>query len=164
MTVFSLMNWRNKDLASEEILYEVKENQSPLLLHPFAKRMISFLDPKLFTRAALLPIPSSTGRKHSQLLAESLSLLAGAAILDGLILFEKDRQPGKGRQERRQRKIGASPALLRELHSYTTVLLIDDVVTSGGTMEAARKALGIDPKVYGLTLFSRVLSTEFASI
>lgn len=163
LPVFSLMSWKNKDSASEKLLYEVKENKGSSLLEPFAEKIVSSVDPRIFTEGVLLPLPSSTGRLHSQLLAQTLSMFTGAATVDPLRLREATRQPGKRKTERMERQMEASPIAVEKLHSYTTVLLIDDVVTTGATMAAARAALRPINRVYGLTLFSRALSTKFAS-
>lgn len=161
--VFFLMNWRDQDRASSSLLYEMKEARWESLYRPFARQMVAATPSELYDRAVLIPLPSSTGRLHSRLLAQSLSALTGADVVDALHLKEAVRQPGKRRVERMKRQMEVE-STVEKLHSYTTVLFIDDVITTGSTMTAAKVALGLRKGVYGLTLFSRALSTKFASL
>ncbi len=126
--------------------------------------MIGALPAEFFLEGIFIPIPSSTGRKHSELLAKALSEWTGLEMLNGLDISGKERQPGKSKQDRKARKIEfKSEEIKKFLLSYKTVILVDDVVTTGSTMEAASRTLNRSQRVYGLTLFRRDLSTKFAT-
>ena len=92
----------------------------------------------------LIPAPGVRGREHAHELAQAFSQILGAPVQQALEM--------KG-PEVKQRRLNIQERSLREFvcrEEFTSVasparrlILIDDVVTSGATAEAAREALGL---------------------
>jgi predicted amidophosphoribosyltransferase len=84
---------------------------------------------------ALVPVPSA----HSRGLARALSELSGLPIHDVLIATKPSGQKRLNRGERQ--RIGF--AIQGDCSKYTSVIVCDDVVTTGATARAAMRALGL---------------------
>lgn len=93
-----------------------------------------------------------------------MSKLSGRPIYEGLVLLQRNRQPGLSKTKREERSFRVRELDL--LQNYRTVILLDDVVTSGATLRAANVAcLEAHPAlsaVVAVTVFNRSLSTGFA--
>jgi predicted amidophosphoribosyltransferase len=85
----------------------------------------------------LVPIPST--RKHSWGLARALSRWTGWPIESPLIQAQSRWQKGLTRSERQEVRFEGRGVLCTD---YKTVLLVDDVITTGATLRAAHLALG----------------------
>lgn len=162
ISVFSLIQWDSgAEAPCRGLLYKVKEVRDVSFFDFFAAQFISQVNSELFKNAVFVSVPSSTGRFHSALMARCLSDLTGGDVCHGLQLDSFGRQPGLSRMQRLKRKVRSGEGV--NLHSYNTVFLVDDVVTTGSTLLACVQALRPLNKVYGLTLFNRHLSTDVAS-
>ena len=101
------------------------------------------LAPFVPSGATLVPIPGSRGSTRENLaLAEAIARLSGDRVEDGL-----DRVPGESQYARRKR--GLAPIAASAMQVRWTgrairgpVFLVDNVVTTGATAEAAARALG----------------------
>lgn len=101
------------------------------------------LAPFVPSGATLVPIPGSRGSTRENLaLAEAIARLSGARVEDGL-----DRVPSESQYARRKR--GLAPIAASAMQVRWTgrairgpVFLVDNVVTTGATAEAAARALG----------------------
>jgi len=101
--------------------------------------------------AVLVPVPLHRLRllsrrfNQSAVLAREVARLSGAGIALGALRRERatDRQVGLTRAERRRNVAGAFrvPPEQRPVLAGRPVVLVDDVLTSGATAEAATKAL-----------------------
>lgn len=88
----------------------------------------------------LVPAPSSTDRGHAHIFADKLHELTGWPVLDVLISEDVQSQKGKDRGERKQKRLSLSREVtFLPQHS---VVLIDDLMATGGTAVAAWQALG----------------------
>jgi len=118
--------------------------------------------------AALVPIPlylkrrEERGFNQSELIAGELSKLSGLAVNDCLMRSKStDSQLGRGRQARLSALEGAFKAKLTAKMPKVAIV-IDDVVTTGGTLESAASALkaaGVQ-KVFGLAVAKRDLKVD----
>jgi len=154
LSVFSLIAWgRDNETPCRALLYDLKESQDLRLFRFWSREWVRRLPPDTFHNAVLVPVPSSTGRLHSFLLARCLAETTGLEMVEALALGKEERQPGKSRRERMKRRLRLKEGV--DLLSYKSVLLIDDVTTSGATLLGCKKALRGSQKVAALTVFRR---------
>lgn len=112
-------------------------------------------------QAVLVPIPLSRkkqkqrGYNQSRLLAEDLGKRLGLPVID-LLLRQKETAPQFGlKREERVSNIHDAFGLKSDNICYPTILLVDDLCTSGTTMNEAAKLLKkakVVKNVYGLSL------------
>jgi ComF family protein len=120
----------------------------------------------------IVPVPNSLARRkmrgynQASLLALPVALSAGVAYTpDALVKLRETRsQVGLSALERQQNVFGAFLAR-KERVAERSVLIIDDIRTSGATMEACASAVMAQGarQVYGLTLARAVLDTAINS-
>ncbi len=113
---------------------------------PIAVRVAAAaLAPLVPRGATIVPVPGSRGSTRENLaLAEAVAKLAGARVSDGL-----ERVPSESQYARRKRGLAPLRAEAMNVRWSGTplrgvVVLIDNVVTTGATAEAARRAIGGD--------------------
>lgn len=92
---------------------------------------------------ALVPVPRSLARRWAYgvdgaaLLAKEVGRITGVPVVNALAVpWWTPRSAGRRRQER------VPPQFRPRRPLFTEMLLIDDVVTTGGTLEAAARACG----------------------
>jgi competence protein ComFC len=114
---------------------------------------------KLFPNAILMPIPLHSSRLRSRgydqvsLLTKSIAKKTGLPILKGLKRIKKtESQFGLKREDRLKNIRDAFVVLEYHKQKDRTILLVDDIVTSGTTLAEAARVLkrGGYKKVYGL--------------
>ena len=151
------------DDTAGKILYDLKysnkRDNADMLVHEAAARygeLISRWDPDV-----LVPIPVYRKKKvqrgfnQAELLADLLSRYTGIPADPFMLIRSRETSPQKGldRDQRVKNIRGAFEVTDGNCNSYRTVLLIDDIYTSGATIsEAARilKVAGVET-VYFLT-------------
>lgn len=113
---------------------------------PIAVRVAAAaLAPLVPRGATIVPVPGSRGSTRENLvLAEAVARLSGARVNDGL-----ERVPSESQYVRRKRGLAPLRAESMNVRWSGTplrgvVVLIDNVVTTGATAEAARRAIGGD--------------------
>lgn len=95
----------------------------------------------------LVPMPSPTGRLHALHFARGFAEELGAEVCDYLRL---DGAPAHAEQKnlrrwsRRRRRLRCREDITLSELKAKTIVLIDDVVTTGSTVRAARQALRLD--------------------
>ena len=102
--------------------------------------------PAVTQNLILIPLPSATNRMHAAYFARGLSKKLGLPVHDVLI-FDKEDTISEQKKLRRRQRLGRrlrcrEDITLSELKA-SRIILIDDVITTGGTAEAARQALGL---------------------
>lgn len=129
------------------------------LLAPLARRLPQ--------DAVLIPVPTAPLRRRQRgydqavVLANRLSKLSGQLVFPALKRLGKTRQVGANRQQRLEQLAGKFRTdLPRELRSRP-IILIDDVMTTGATLEAAAAALrSAGAEKVAALVFARATETE----
>lgn len=94
-----------------------------------------------------VPVPTASSRARTRgydqavLLARATAKQAGAMYAPLLVRTGKQRQVGADRQQRRTQMLGAYTVMRPERARGAHIILVDDVVTTGSTLEAAAQAL-----------------------
>lgn len=103
--------------------------------------------PSLHNDVIIIPVTTATSRirrrgyDHTKLLARELAHLNHLSYQNHLIRLNQTRQVGSSRQTRQQQLLGAFRVLHPRKIAGKDVLLVDDVLTSGATLEEAARVL-----------------------
>ncbi len=152
-----------------QALHRIKYKRDIALAVVFANSMMNCLERQGWAIDLVTPVPIGKKRKKQRgynqagLLAKPLALGLGLSYKPRALRKVRDTvsQVGLTLQKRRQNVDGAFRSSSSLVESKT-VLVVDDVVTSGSTLEACASALwqvGAD-NVYGLTLARAPLSSN----
>jgi ComF family protein len=112
-----------------------------------AKTMAKVMAPFVSTDCLLIPVPTATSRvrqrgyDQAELLAKHLSRLTGVRMAKPLSRFGQTHQVGAARDQRKSQLGSAFYISKPYLIHKQAVLLIDDVMTTGATLEAAAHVL-----------------------
>ena len=93
-----------------------------------------------------VPVPQSRahfrerGYNQAEVLAKAMGKAMGKAVNSKILVRKKDTQMSKMTKEERQKAVKKEYGFIGTLHGET-VLLIDDVVTTGGTVRACAEQL-----------------------
>lgn len=133
------------DLA-KELLRQAKYERARSGILEVAELMAPLLQ-SLPDDAVLVPVPTATSRARQRgydqavVLASALGTLAGAGRSDVLARLGQAHQVGAGRKERLEHLQGAfrvpRPTDVASKH----IILVDDVLTTGATLETAARTL-----------------------
>jgi len=145
-----------------QAILQFKYQNVKVLAAPLAELMGEYLRMHRMYADTLVPVPlhprrlRERGYNQSSLLAVELGRLTSWPVVEGALLRIKNTPPQtktKSAEERRRNVAGAFSCLGRRL-SGRCVLLIDDVCTSGATLDACATALkrAGAASVWGLTL------------
>ncbi len=130
-------------------IHALKYKERKQLAQPLASYLISHLDKHSLGFDALVPVPlhpdrlTARGYNQSDLLAEQVVLAKGIPMRTDLIVRTRDTksQVHLGRGERFENVHQAFAPVQPDLLSGETILLIDDVCTTGATLVACAQAL-----------------------
>ncbi len=124
----------------QALKYERKKEAYQIM----AKAMLESI-PKLNLKTVIVPVPTATSRKRqrsydqAELLAKEIARLLNLPYQKLLIRIGQTRQVGSKRSQRLKQLNGSYlvPRNIRGMH----ILMVDDVLTTGSTLESAAKAL-----------------------
>jgi len=129
-----------KEVRVRETAYALKQ-ATPSAINQAVKILQPFVPPQ----SILIPIPSSKGFFHDTLpLATKLAAITDSRVITGLIRTKPTESTRKRRMRGGGQKTPAEQHMLwvgPDLAGHN-VLFIDNVMTSGSTFAAARKAIG----------------------
>ncbi|MCW1908703.1 MAG: phosphoribosyltransferase family protein [Candidatus Saccharibacteria bacterium] len=95
----------------------------------------------------VVPAPTATvrvrrrGYDHARLLAKEIARLKTLSYEEHLVRLSQTRQVGAKREDRYRQMIGAFRVTRSQSLAGRHVLLVDDVLTTGATLEAAARTL-----------------------
>lgn len=155
------VGWRYDDIA-KKILSEFKYRYAYKISKILAKLLIDRLKETDFIKLlspdhVLMPIPShishirKRGYNQSLLIARRVSDALQLPLLEDFIIRDKDSRHQSNLNSKKRRNIGNVFKLTRALPDKK-VILIDDVITTGTTLNRAAKALN-KKNVQAITLF-----------
>ena len=94
---------------------------------------------ELPSNTVLLPCPSTRRKDHAKALAIELSQILGVPVVQALMTEKSHKSQKQKSRSEREKIVFQKTASLRRKH----VIFIDDIVTTGATAKAAKKALGL---------------------
>ncbi|MCA9332574.1 ComF family protein [Candidatus Saccharibacteria bacterium] len=144
--------------VSKQLIYKMKFDSNRQTAHDIARLDIEVL-PYFPKDVIVCPIPTATmrvrqrGYDHTMEIAKEISKITGLHKANLLVRVGKSRQVG-ARKEARINQLKDSFIVTKDVKNRK-VILVDDVVTTGGTLESAASEL----KRFGA---SRVYAVVFA--
>jgi ComF family protein len=150
----------------------LKYENLPLLAQPLGKRLASALSETGWSVDLIIPVPmhesrlSTRGYNQAALLADELGTIVGLSVeTDALQRLRDTRsQVGLSRTERLDNMAEAFHANEAQVRDRT-ILLIDDVATTGATLRGCADALYADGAalVFALTVSAALGNADFAA-
>ncbi len=147
--VYALLYYE-KGNSTQKILHHIKYHEGRALGH-FMGRMIGQRlknNKKFASIEALIPIPLHSkkeflrGYNQSLVIAEGVQEALEIPIVHGLYRKSDDAsQTKKSKEERYENVRGKFAAQASEIEKYRHVMVLDDVLTTGSTLEFAAKAI-----------------------
>jgi competence protein ComFC len=132
-----------------EAVHALKYNHLSGLARPMAEMMAACLEREALAVDAVVPVPlfgrrrRLRGYNQSALLGRELARLGGLPLVEGGLARRRDTPPqarSVDAEARRRNVAGAFAADARRVEGRS-VLLIDDVMTTGATLDACAQAL-----------------------
>ena len=130
---------------AKKLIYSFKFERAQAAAPILASYMLNSLP--YLAEAVIVPIPTATSRKrqrgydHTELLARCLARETRLEVCSALGRTGQSRQVGSKRAQRRKQLQNAFHAVRPQDISGKHVLLVEDIVTTGATLEAAAKTL-----------------------
>ena len=155
--------------AVQTILHELKYKNNREIGRHFGKLLGREAQRKESSQIidALIPVPIhhrkrfDRGYNQSELLARGISSVIGVPVKSGLLLKTKhtESQTKVSREERIENTAGTF-SVSEEIKEYTSIALVDDVITTGATVGTICKALRKKNKNLHITIFSLSIASS----
>jgi predicted amidophosphoribosyltransferase len=137
---WALFDWYpDQDRKVSKLMMSLKGGRPGNAFDFYARAFVAHMNlASLPSNAVLMPCPNSKGRDHALSWAQALSKLIGIPIIQPLEFMPgHTSQKTKSVSERQKITFHAT-----DHPTHKHVIFIDDIVTTGATAKAAKKALG----------------------
>lgn len=130
----------------KELVQKMKFSYSVEAADIIADELMNTL-PVLPPETIIINVPTITshqrmrGFDHSQKIAKKLSMLSGLEYCPVLTRLNQASQVGSGRKQRMSQQQGAFRVRDNQIMKDQPILLVDDVITTGATLESAAETL-----------------------
>jgi ComF family protein len=147
-SVFAYLQFSKRDKV-QKVLHALKYKQQKELGKLFGTLLAKDLNTKLLSDAVLIPIPlhkarlKERGYNQADCVAEGISGVLGYPVMDKVLLraLKTSTQTRSGGRLRRYLNLKTAFYVPAEVPLPYKVILVDDVLTTGATLEAAAIAL-----------------------
>lgn len=142
LPVYSLFAWRRDGwpaLRSVAMNLKGRDQAEPWL--ELAAWMIQALGDLPAAPRVMVPVPSS-GANHALGWARALGYWTDSPVLDLLLRHEGRPNKELSKHERGRLRFAVRPSSAVESSNYKSVIIVDDIITTGATARAAHSALG----------------------
>ena len=137
------------DGVMRKAIHQLKYRNLRAIAEPLAGLLSDCLTTHYMPAEVLVPVPLHSkrlrerGYNQSGLLARELAKLAGLPVIDGCLIRKRLAPPQAKTQNVKERRGNVADAFVCRDHQLkgSQVLLIDDVTTSGATLDACAAAL-----------------------
>jgi predicted amidophosphoribosyltransferase len=172
LQTYSFINWQKSTEESlGALIYLLKTKNSRNAWAWFVEHLEARLCKIIIAheRAVLVAVPGSKTSYHTQYFSEEIQKLTGMRLIQP---FEKSQiqgnQKSKSAAQRKAISFKFREEFTDELKAACRIYLIDDIITTGATLDAAAEAItkgvgqpsGLRSRMIGVTLFNRPLQLK----
>lgn len=133
---------------AKSLVWQLKFNGAQAVAREIAEQLVPYVDRETKLCPYIIPVPTATGRvrrrgyDQAKLLAKALSRQTKLPYIAGLRRHGQTHQIGASRQQRLS-QLGDAFTVSTQFRQVLPkhVILIDDVITTGATLEAAANVL-----------------------
>lgn len=150
------------DNLARELVWKLKFGGAQAASHPMITRMAQVISEQLQPSIIIIPVPTATrrvrqrGYDQAELLARELAHQTRLTYIPCLARVGQQHQVGANRRQRLRQLTGAFRVTHNRQINGASILLVDDVITTGATLEAAAHALRVaGARTIGAVVFAQ---------